>query len=273
MKKITLISLILLFWQINIFAQKNTFNGILEYEVTIRIDVENIRASNPDAAANIPDVFNYTEKMSVNGDFGKLERIINFPMRTGNQQQNQQAQNMMRRFIPETYWNFAENKVYTVSSLPKDSVNVDKFMIEKSVTFTTDIKEDKKTKKILGYNCKKATLKTKDDTFTIWYTTEMGFTYSPMSQSNSTMMRFGNRGGGANASRPPMPIIVIEKGVILAIEGTDIGFEAKKITTETINPETLKIPTDAKKVTEEELREMMQKRRNNFRTNGGSGRN
>lgn len=243
---------------------------MIEFEATVRIDVESIRQNNPEAAANIPDVFNYTEKLFVNGNLGKVERI--FPMMMGggrnNPQQQQRMMNQFRRFIPETYWNFSEKKVYTFSTLPKDSVNVDKYVVEKTIEFPQNIKKDeKKTKKILGYNCKKATLKTDDDTYTIWYTTELGFTYSPLSQSTQGMQRWGR--GSANA--PKLPVIVIENAVVMAVEGTDIGFEAKKISKDEVQEITM--PTDAQKVTEEELREIFQKRRGNFsRMTMGGGR-
>ncbi|GIV30080.1 MAG: hypothetical protein KatS3mg028_1146 [Bacteroidia bacterium] len=269
MKKIFLAVVVLLAWQGWAYAQ-NTFKGMIEFEATVRIDVESIRQNNPEAAANIPDVFNYTEKLFVNGNLGKVERI--FPMMMGggrnNPQQQQRMMNQFRRFIPETYWNFSEKKVYTFSTLPKDSVNVDKYVVEKTIEFPQNIKKDeKKTKKILGYNCKKATLKTDDDTYTIWYTTELGFTYSPLSQSTQGMQRWGR--GSANA--PKLPVIVIENAVVMAVEGTDIGFEAKKISKDEVQEITM--PTDAQKVTEEELREIFQKRRGNFsRMTMGGGR-
>ncbi|MCS6795008.1 MAG: hypothetical protein RMJ97_06385 [Raineya sp.] len=261
---------IALLWQGWTFAQ-NSFKGMIEYEATVRIDVESIRQTNPEAAANIPDVFNYTEKLYVNGNLGRVERI--FPMMMGggriNPQQQQRMMNQFRRFIPETYWNFSEKKVYTFSTLPKDSVNVERYVIEKAIEFSQNIKfDEKKTKKILGYNCKKATLKTEDDTYTIWYTTELGFTYSPLSQSTSSMQRWG-RGGG---NMPKLPVIVIENAVVMAVEGTDIGFEAKKVSKDEVQEITM--PTDAQKVTEEELREIFQKRRSNFRmTISGGSRN
>jgi GLPGLI family protein len=278
MKNITIICLMLL--QSFAFGQK-TFQGILEYEVTVRIDVERIRmnSSNPDAVAYIPDVFNYTEKLHVNGNYAKQERVISFGGFGGfggsrTNPNAQQQQNRFRRMIPETFWDFTNKKVATVMSVPRDSVNMDKYVIESDVKANPDIKEDKKTKKILGYNCKKATLKTADDTYTIWYTTELGFTYSPMSQSGSAMMRMGGGGGrGANNNVPQMPAIVIDNAVILAVEGTDIGFEVKKIDKVDVALESVKIPEDAKKVTQEEFTEIMKQRRGNYQRMMGGSRN
>jgi GLPGLI family protein len=254
MKKIALIFLMLC--QSMLFAQSK-FVGVIEYEATIRINREGAEA-NP----NAPDVFNFVQKLHVNGNNGKVETVINFGGQRSNTATTQQS-NRMRRFIPEVFWDFTSKKTATVTSLPKDSVNVDKYMIEKELKANTDIKEDKKTKKILGYNCKKATLKTEDDTFTIWYTTELGFTFSPMGQT--AMMRMGR---GANA--PKIPAILIDGVVILAVEGTDIGFEAKKVDKIDVSLDTVKIPADAQKVTQEEFEEIIKQRRAMM---GGSRRN
>jgi len=258
MKKIAV--LLFMLCQSWVFAQSN-FVGIIEYEATIRINRDN-----PDAAANpnMPDVFNFVQKLHINGQSGKVETVINFG-NFGGQRTNANAQQQgarMRRFIPEIFWDFTGKKTATVMSLPKDSVNVDKYMIETVLKPSTDIKEDKKTKKILGYNCKKATLKTADDTYTIWYTTELGLTFSPMAQSS--MMRMGR------GNAPTMPVILIDNAVILAIEGTDVGFEAKKIDKVDVALENVKAPSDAQKVTQEEFQEILKQRRGNFQRMGGS---
>ncbi|MCU0440228.1 MAG: hypothetical protein MUC49_20250 [Raineya sp.] len=260
MKKIALLFLMLC--QSMLFAQSN-FVGIIEYEATIRISREVVEA-NP----NAPDVFNFVQKLHVNGNNGKVETVINFGGQRANTTNPQQT-NRFRRFIPEIFWDFTGKKTATVMSLPKDSVNMDKYMIEKDFKINTDLKEDKKTKKILGYNCKKATLKTADDTFTIWYTTELGFTFSPM--GGTAMMRMGGGRGGANA--PNIPSILIDGAVILAVEGTDVGFEAKKIDKTDVPLDSVKIPTDAQKVTQEEFQEIAKQRRGNMQRMMGGGRN
>ncbi len=251
MKKIALLFLMLC--QSMLFAQSK-FVGVIEYEATVRINRE---GTNAEANPNMPDVFNFMQKLHVNGNNGKVETIINFGNFGGQRNNTASVQqgNRMRRFIPEIFWDFTAKKTATVTSLPKDSVNVDKYMIEKELKANTDIKEDKKTKKILGYNCKRATLKTEEDTFTIWYTTELGFTFSPMGQTALTRM------GGRGANAPKIPSILIDGVVILAVEGTDIGFEAKKIDKIDVSLDTVKIPVDAQKVTQEEFDEIIKQRR------------
>ncbi|GAB4128765.1 MAG: hypothetical protein Fur0027_12710 [Raineya sp.] len=271
MKKIFLSALLL--WQACAFAQ-TPFKGVLEYEVTVRINRDNLPAeasNNP----NIPDAFNFNQKLHVNGNEAKQEVIFNFPTRRGNNPQQQRNNNSFRRFLPETFLNFSENKVYIVSNVPRDTVNFDKYVVEKSYTFTPDLKLDsKKTKKIAGYNCKKATLKTKDDEFTIWYTTELGFTYSPLALGSAAMGRMwgmGRRGG--NQQTTEFPSIVIENAVIVSIEGSEIGYDLKKVSLENVEPNFVKVPADAQKVSDEELAEIMRSRRGNYRFQMGGGRN
>ena len=266
-KKILLSALFL--WQASVFAQ-NPFKGVLEYEVTVRINRDNLPAeasNNP----NIPDAFNFNQKLHVNGGQAKQEVIFSFPTRGGNNPQ-QQRNNNFRRFMPETFLNFSEKKIYTVSNVPRDTVNFDKYVVEKSYAFTPDLKLDnKKTKKIAGYNCKKATLKTKDDEFTIWYTTELGFTYSPLALGSEAMGRMWGMGrrGGNQQQGAQFPPIVIENAVIVSIEGSEIGYDLKKVSTENVEADFVKVPTDAQKVSEDELAEIMKSRRGNYRFGGG----
>ncbi|MFN3315963.1 MAG: hypothetical protein ACK40K_04060, partial [Raineya sp.] len=121
---------------------------------------------------------------------------------------------------------------------------------------------------------KKATLKTKDDEFTIWYTTELGFTYSPLALGSEAMGRMwgmGRRGG--NQQMAQFPAIVIENAVIVSIEGSEIGYDLKKVSTENVEPDFVKVPADAQKVSDEELAEIFKNRRGNYRFQTGGGRN
>ena len=257
----------------NTFAQKTTavapatkFSGTIEYEMTMRPDFEQLKASNPDAAANFPDVINMTEKLIVNNQTGKLERNM-AGMMMGFRRQGQAAPatptpeeaKKRAQFTPQTLLDFSNNKMYTVSSFLKDSVNIDKVYTEKTIEFTKDFVVDKKTKKILGYNCQKAVLKTKDDTYTIWYTTEMGFSYSPTAVSGN-QMRGMRQGRNSPVKMPEIPVIFIENGVILSIEGTDLGYQAKNISKDTAPEAEMALPKDARKVTDEEAAEMRKKR-------------
>lgn len=272
MKKV-LLSLLFL-WQISGFAQNSTFKGVLEYEVTVRINRDNLSAeasNNP----NIPDAFNFDQKLYVNGNEAKQEVIINFPARRGNNPQQPRNNTSFRRFLPEVFLNFAEKKVYVVNNIPRDTVNIDKYVVEKSYTSTPDLKFDnKKTKKIAGYQCKKAVLKTQDDEFVIWYTTELGFTYSPLALGSGAMERMWGMGRrGNNSQGTQFPSIVIDNAVIVSIEGSEIGYDLKKVSTENVEADFVRVPNDAQKVSDDELAEIIKSRRSNYRFQMGGGRN
>ena len=59
---------------------------------------------------------------------------------------------------------------------------------------------------------------------------------------------------------PEIPTIFIENGVILSIEGTDLGYEAKSIKKDTTPEAEMMLPKDARKVTDDEAAEMRKKR-------------
>lgn len=103
-----------------------------------------------------------------------------------------------------------------------------------------DFKDADKTKKIAGYTCKKATVKLKDEVLTIWYTTEIPLTFSPI-----------------NGIVPP------GGGVVLSAESSKRSIEAKKIEMKPVSPADVMPPATAEKLGEKELgdkrRQLMEK--------------
>lgn len=103
----------------------------------------------------------------------------------------------------------------------------------------------KKTKKILGYTCKKATVKKKDETVTVWFTDEIDFTFSPIAEYT-----------------PPA-------GFVLEIESADESFKAEKLDVKTPVPTAdLLIPGGAKKVSKEEFEKKRREAMDSFRPAG-----
>lgn len=98
-----------------------------------------------------------------------------------------------------------------------------------------------KTKKIAGYNCKRATVTIRDENYTVWYTTELPFSYSPI-----------------NGLLP-------ENGVVLGAESARRSFTAKKVEFKAVAAADVTIPANAQKITADEMREkrrdMMQRMR------------
>jgi len=121
------------------------------------------------------------------------------------------------------------------------------------------IKSDE-TKKILGYNCNKITIKTTSkrkileeereitDQTNLWYTTELGFDFSPN------------------------PALWTE-GAVLAIEGKGNNVVAKSIEYRNVSSKDVTLPKKGTVITQEDFRAKMEQMRKQMRGNraGGNG--
>ena len=123
---------------------------------------------------------------------------------------------------------------------PDDSTKT--FFAEEDFRPAKDVKAGDKTKKIAGYNCKKATVTVRDEAYTVWYTTELPFSYSPV---NGLL---------------PEP-----NGVVLAAESSNRSFTAKKVDFKPVPAEKVSLPGNAEKVSEEDLRNMRREAMQKFR--------
>lgn len=122
---------------------------------------------------------------------------------------------------------------------PDDSTKT--FFAEEEYKAGKDAKTTDKTKKIAGYTCKKATVTVRDETYTVWYTTELPFSYSPV-----------------NGLLPE------SNGVVLGAESSKRSFTAKKVDFKPVPADKVSLPGNAEKVSEEDLRNM---RRDAFQKN------
>lgn len=146
-----------------------------------------------------------------------------------------------RPFEDVTYVDLINGQTVTVLSVKKDSVTTDYYRALRPLKRDSLWQETGKTKKLLGYTCRKATSVRRGQPCTIWYTTDLPFTYSPV------------------ATLTP------EKGVVLQIESDDEAFKATKIEAKPIDEASLK-PTDkAKVVSWDELETMRRKAMTSFR--------
>ncbi|MBO0948494.1 GLPGLI family protein [Fibrella forsythiae] len=165
---------------------------------------------------------------------------------TAEQRQRMERFRNMRPPIEETtHTNLATGKTYTITALTVDSTRKDYYQSEQLVSRPADWEVSGKTKKILGYNCQKATCTVKDQPCTIWFTTELPFTFSPA------------------------PNFTPDKGVVLLIESDDLLYRATKVAAGTVDEASLKPSTTAKPVTKEELGEIRRKAMATFRQQSG----
>ena len=226
-------------------------------------------AGAPDAPEGMPEVISFTQKLVFAGGMAKEERdrpnnmMITRSIDGGSGRQGggvARGTRMGAPFEQTTFLDLANRKRIEVMTIRKDSVST-MYRTERPMPKPEAWEESNKTKKIAGYTCKKATATMRlgrqmmggdgpptatapagePETFTIWYTTELPFTYSPV------------------AALTP------EKGVVLQIESDNQSYKATSVTAEAIAETMVAPPANAKVVSAEEMNELRRKEMANFR--------
>jgi GLPGLI family protein len=134
----------------------------------------------------------------------------------------------------DAYADLTGKKYLQTFTQPDDTTKT--YYVEEDYAAPKDVKLADKTKKIAGYNCKKATVTLRDETYTVWYTQDLPFSYSPI-----------------NGLLPEA------SGVVLAAESDRRSFTAKKVDLKPVAATDVSLPANAEKVTQDQRREMMQK--------------
>ncbi|UFH54375.1 GLPGLI family protein [Spirosoma sp. KNUC1025] len=246
-------------------------SGKITYEGMRQVDFSQMRrngpggapggdAATPDASDAAPQVINFTQKLVFAGTMAKEERDRpqgmmmrrtmsdggapepngagggegNRPWRGGN------GQRMTPPFEQTTFLDLANRQRIDVLTVKKDSVS-QTYRSERPMPAATDWKETDKTRKIAGYVCHKATAVHRKAPYTIWYTTDLPFTYSPVADLT-----------------PP-------KGVVLQIESDTESYKATNVSAEAIAEATVQPPKEAKTVSTEEMEQIRRKGMADFR--------
>ena len=245
---------------------KITYEGMRQFDaskVRMVVNGQEVRPGSPgapDAPEGMPDVISFTQKLIFSGSMAKEERDrqpnmmrqtrdgASAPSGPGAADRPVRERRMNAPFDQQTYLDLANRKRIDVLTVRKDSSS-QTYRAEKAMPTATDWTTTSKTKKIAGYTCQKATALRRKQTYTIWYTTELPFTYSPIADLT-----------------PPT-------GVVLQIESDTESFKATGVSAEAIAANTVQPPADAKAVSEEEMDAMRKKGMADFRQrmmqNGG----
>lgn len=236
-----------------VFAQKS---GVITYEVTARMDPERMRGFNRggnDDNNPVPDVVTFNQTFTFNDNAGKItterpdfggqrrqQRPDGDTSRRGGRGQGGPGGRMgMSSGGNAQYVDLANKKYEQVFSTFGDDKKV--YYTEEDYIYTANSKSSDKTKKIAGYTCKRATIQLKDDTYTVWYTTELPFSFSPV-----------------NGLLPE------NNAVVLAAEGGRRAFTAKSVDLKPIT-EDLSIPAGAEKVSQDKMREIRKEQMDKLR--------
>jgi hypothetical protein len=258
-------------------------SGVIKYEITTRLGggegggegrVMVIRSSGGgETVSEGSDVMTFNQTFTFNGIFGKLESErggfgsmpMNFSMPAGAAGGRQDvvissaspagaypgsarpSGNGAGQGIPQlpfrnaTYIDLSKKQFLQV--LETTDAKKEAWFTAEAFKSPAEFKESDKTKKIAGYNCKKATVKLNEEAFTIWYTTEIPLTFSPI-----------------NGIVPP------NGGFVLSAESSRRSIEAKKVDLKPVEPGDVMPPATAEKVDQKEMndkrRQLMEKFRN-----------
>lgn len=238
------------------------------------INGQDVRPGSPGAPEppdGMPEAISFVQKLVFAGGMAKEERdrpqnmTIRRPMGDG----ERNGQSVERRLKPPveqtTFLDLANRQRIDVLTITSDSVRTT-YRAERPMPTAENWQPSDKTKTIAGYLCHKATATARltrrpmagrsgpaaaanavpaesgsGETFTVWYTTDLPFTYSPI------------------ASLTP------EKGVVLQIESDNESFKATGIALEPVDAADVRPTEGAKAVTPDELNELRRKAMADFR--------
>ncbi len=246
-------------------------------QIRMVINGQDVRPGSAEAPADLPEVITTAQHLLYSGTSAKEQRdqqntMMQFrrggpggdnpPGDRPTRAPGDQTQRMSPPFRSEVFLNLTTGQRVEVLNVRKDSVTQETYRTDRALPARpADWQETGKTKKIAGYLCKKATASYQSrglraggpggnppppapgpaEPYTIWYTTELPFTYSPV------------------AALTP------DRGVVLQIESDSESFKATAATTEAVAAETVTPPATAKTLTNDEFQEQSQKARANFR--------
>ena len=228
-------------------------SGSIYYEVTKRIDPNAIRVvingevvkpGSPNFPTDIPETRTTGMTLAFAGNYAKETRESG-AQRTVATGFNggvgvPQTTVLKAPFEEVTYVDLPGRAVATVLTVSKDNATTAyrsnaPFVAPSGWTLTSQ------TRKIAGYTCHKATAPYQKETYTIWYTTDLPFTYSPV--------------------RELMP----DKGVVLQLEGEKEQYQATKVDLKAVADAEVRPLETARTVTPAELKDLREKARADFR--------
>jgi hypothetical protein len=208
----------------------------------------------PDAPEGMPEVVSFTQKLVFSGTMAKEERDRGQGgmMRRvevgpdgagagGGRGGRPRNFNMTPPFEQQTFLDLANRQRIDVLTVKKDSTTKEIYRSEKPMLAAADWTAVDKTKKIAGYVCHKGTATRRKETYTVWYTTDLPFTYSPVADLT-----------------PP-------KGVVLQIESDSESFKATSVSTEAVAEASVQPPKEAKSISAEEMEQIRRKGMADFR--------
>ena len=214
-----------------------TWSGQITYEGVHKIDPaslkfldnngELMKPGDPNFPKDIPDNRMSEQKVLVNGTKAKV-------IREGEVVGPSSQSRIGRLVVEQTFVDLKDLKKVTILTVGKDA-DAKTYQAESLIQRVSGWQLTDQTRKIAGYTCRKATVPYNKETYTVWITTELPITYSPI-----------------EALTP-------DTGTVLLIEGSKEQFKATKVAKSTPDPSVAKPNIQAQTVTLDQLTEIRQK--------------
>jgi GLPGLI family protein len=228
-------------------------SGHIQYEVTKRIDPSSIRVvvngevvkpGSPNYPTDIPETSTSGLTFTFAGSYARETRengaVSTTTTSTNGAGGVPQSIVVKPPFEEITYVDLPGRAVATVLTVTKDNATT-AYRSNAPFVAPTGWKLTNQTRKIAGYTCRKATAPYQKETYAIWFTTDLPFTYSPV--------------------RELMP----EKGVVLQLEGEKEQYQATKVDLKAVAEADVRPLETAQIVTPAELKDLRAKARADFR--------
>jgi GLPGLI family protein len=245
MKKVTAL-LFLGFVAMQMFAQ--TTSGAIKYAIVEKIDPSRMKISTITRGGGgegdaplppMPTTIDDERVLTFGGGFAKLSNrkprmmSMNF---SGNgdggmtKTEKKEEIKMKMPFESRTFYNMNKtSKIQMLILKDEEKGTEEGFFSETPATIVENVEYSDKTKDIAGFKCKKAIIKNKDEKVTVWYTTDIPYTFSPIEK------------------------YTLKEGFVLEIVSDDASYKALSFDSAPVKSEELIMPGGAKKVTQEEL--------------------
>lgn len=225
-----------------VIAQTLTaWSGQITYEGVHKIDPtklhfrgdngEEIKYGDPNFPTDIPDARTTEQKVLINGTYAKVSSNDQMMRQMG---PDGQSRNVGAPFEEKTFVDLKDLKKVTILIVGKDA-EARTYQHEVPLQRLSGWQMTDQTKKIAGYICRKATVPYKKETYTVWITTDLPFTYSPIQE------------------------LTPDSGTVLLIEGSKEQYKAIKISKTAPDASVAKPTVKAQIVSAEQLTDIRQK--------------
>ena len=215
-----------------------TYEGVRKLDpnnMRININGEDIKPGDPRFPTDIPDTRMFGQKVLIIGKYAKESRDEQSAViRVRDGGGPPETRNIPRPFNEQVFVDLSGQKKVTILTVGKDK-DAKMYQAEAPIQRVGGWQLTDQMKKIAGYNCQKATVLYNKETYTVWITTELPMTYSPIHE------------------------LTPQIGTVLLIEGSKEQFKATKVETMASDAAAVIPNAQAQVVTPAQLTDLRQK--------------